>query len=593
MLKLFRYLSPYRWQVVFVLVFVFLQTLSDLYLPTLMSDIVDEGVLKQNTPYIWRVGAFMLLVAAGGGLCSVAASYLSAKSAAGFGRIVRSKVFSHVEHFSLHQFDRIGTSSLITRTTNDITQLQQVLIMMMRMMVMAPLMCIGGIIMAVSQDAKLSLVFIVVLPLLAFVIYAVMRKGIPLFKAMQKKIDKLNLVLREGLMGIRVIRSFDRTRHETERFEEANADLTDTAVRVNKLMAVMFPLMMLVMNLSIVAIVAIGAVRIGNNDLQVGSLMAFIQYAMQIMFSLMMGSMMFVMLPRASASAARIQEVLDMEGGTENHVREVRGTDGKPAAGNGTAAWPKTEGGKRGYVTFERVSFRYPGAEEAALSDISFEAGPGEVTAIIGGTGSGKSTLVSLIPRFYDVNEGRVLVDGIDVRDMEPERLRAKIGFVPQKAMLFTGTVADNIRYGKEDATDEEIRRAAEIAQAADFIAKMEQGYGSLIAQGGNNVSGGQKQRLSIARALVRKPEIYVFDDSFSALDFKTDAKLRAALKTETTEATVLIVAQRVSTVMDADRIIVLDEGRIAGIGKHAELMQTSEVYREIVFSQLSEEESA
>lgn len=576
MLKLFRYLKPFRWQVAGALLFVFLQTLSDLYLPTLMSDIVDEGVSKQNTPYIWRLGSVMLLVAAAGGLCSVASSYLSARSALGFGRIVRGKVFSHVESFSLQEFDRIGTSSLITRTTNDITQLQQVLIMIMRMMVTAPLMCIGGIIMATSQDPKLSLVFVVALPLLAFVIYAVVRKGVPLFKAMQKKIDKLNLVLREGLTGIRVIRSFDRTRHETERFEEANSDLTNTAIRVNKIMAVLFPLMMLIMNLSTVVIVAIGAVRIADNDLQIGSLMAFIQYASQIMFSLMMGSMMFVMLPRASASAARINEVLDMQPTIED----------KPD----TKAPAKDDSG---YLFFDNVTFSYPGAEQPAISGVTFEAGPGEITAIIGGTGSGKSTLVGLIPRFYDVSGGRVLVDGIDVRELPQEELRNRIGFVPQKAILFTGTVADNIRYGKEDASDGEVRHAAEIAQAAGFISRMEQGYDSRIAQGGSNVSGGQKQRLSIARALVRKPEIYVFDDSFSALDFKTDAQLRAALKMETTEATVIIVAQRVSTVMDANRIIVLDEGKVAGIGSHRELLESCEIYREIVLSQLSEEETA
>ncbi|QAY67817.1 ABC transporter ATP-binding protein [Paenibacillus protaetiae] len=576
MLKLFRFLKPFRVQVIFVFVFVFLQTLSDLYLPTLMSDIVDYGVMKGDNAYIWRIGGFMLLVAAAGGLCSVAASYMSSRSALGFGRMVRGKVFSHVENFSQQEFDRIGTASLITRTTNDITQLQQVLVMMMRLMITAPLMCIGGIIMAVSKDAKLSLVFVVVLPLLALVIYLVVRRGIPYFKAMQVKIDKLNRVLREGLTGIRVIRSFDRVRHEKERFDEASSDLTNTAVRVNKIMAVLFPLMMLVMNVSTVAILAIGAVRIDHNDLQIGSLMAFIQYASQIMFSLMMGSMMFVMVPRASASAGRINEVLDMEPAMKDIT--------SPAA---------LQEGYQGYIEFDHVTFSYPGAEEPAISDISFRASPGEVTAIIGGTGSGKSTLVGLIPRFYDAGSGSVRVDGLDVRDMTQEQLRAKIGFVPQKAVLFTGTVADNIRYGKDGATDEEVRHAAEIAQASGFIDEMEKGYDSVIEQGGNNVSGGQKQRLSIARALVRKPEIYVFDDSFSALDFKTDAKLRAALKSETTDATVLIVAQRVSTVMDADRIIVLDEGKVSGIGTHQELMETSEVYREIVSSQLSEEEIA
>ncbi|MFX3633854.1 MAG: ABC transporter ATP-binding protein [Candidatus Pristimantibacillus sp.] len=575
MLKLFRFLQRYRLFVVLVLIFVFLQTLSDLYLPTLMADIVDIGLQKGDNAYIWKIGGFMLLIAAAGGICSIAASYFSSKAAVGFGKTVRSKVFAHVENFSLQEFDKIGTASLITRTTNDITQVQQVLIMILRMMVMAPMMCIGGIIMAVSKDAKLSLIFVIVLPVLAGAIWAVVRKGIPLFKAMQLKIDKLNLVLREGLTGIRVIRSFDRIDHENKKFDNANADLTNTAVKVNKIMAVLMPLMMLVMNLSTVAIIAIGGIRIDNGDLQVGSLMAFIQYAMQIMFSLLMVSMMLVMIPRAQASAVRINEVLEMEVTVKDKTEST------------------STGLKKGYVEFSGVTFSYPGAEQPALSDISFRAGPGEITAIIGGTGSGKSTLVSLIPRFYDIDSGTILVDGVDIRDVSQQSLRQKIGFVPQKAVLFTGTVADNIKYGKEDATEEQIRHAAEIAQASDFIQAMELGYDSAIAQGGNNVSGGQKQRLSIARALIRRPEIYVFDDSFSALDFKTDAKLRAALKSETVDSTVLLVAQRVSTVMDADRIIVLDDGRVAGIGNHRELMQTSEVYREIVSSQLSEEEIA
>lgn len=575
MLKLFRYLKPFRLLVVGVLVFVFLQTLSDLYLPTLMADIVDKGVSQGDRAYIWKIGGYMLLVAAAGGICSVLASYYSSKSAMGFGRDVRTKVFRHVENFSLQEFDKIGTASLITRTTNDITQVQQVLIMILRMMITAPMMCIGGIIMAISKDAKLSLVFVVVIPVLAGAIFLVVRKGIPLFKAMQVKIDKLNLVLREGLTGIRVIRSFDRISYENKKFDAANADLTDTAVRVNKIMAVLMPLMMLIMNISTIVIIAIGGIRIDNGNMEIGSLMAFIQYGMQIMFSLLMMSMMLIMIPRAQASAVRINEVLEM-------IPTLSDKD-----------VTKKNNGKEGYVEFKGVTFSYPGAEQPALSDISFQAGPGEITAIIGGTGAGKSTLVSLIPRFYDVDAGQIIIDGMDIRDMSQEDLRHKIGFVPQKAVLFTGTVAENIRYGHEDATDEDVAHAASIAQASEFIGKMEQGYDSMIAQGGNNVSGGQKQRLSIARALVRRPEVYVFDDSFSALDFKTDAKLRAALKSEVGNATVMLVAQRVSTVMDADRIIVLDEGRIAGIGNHRELMQTCEVYKEIVSSQLSEEEIA
>ncbi|MFC6457267.1 ABC transporter ATP-binding protein [Paenibacillus vulneris] len=567
------FLQPYRWPAAAVLVLIFLQSLSDLYLPTLMADIVDKGIVEGDIPYIFRIGGFMLLVAAGGAICSVAASFLSARTASGFGLNVRSRVFSHVENFSLQEFDRIGTASLITRTTNDITQVQQVLTMMLRMMISAPMMCIGGIIMAVSKDATLSLVLVVVIPVLAAAIAIIASRGMPLFKALQMKLDKLNLVLREGLTGIRVIRSFNRIEHEQQRFQEANRDLTATATKVNRIMAAMMPVMMLVMNFSSMAIIWFGSIRISSGYMQVGDLMAFLQYAMQIMFSLIMMSMMFVMIPRASVSAGRINEVLGMTPTLEN-----------PAHGRQT-------GERKGYIEFDRVSFSYPGAEQPALSNISFSVSPGEITAIIGGTGSGKSTLISLIPRFYDVSSGSIRVDGVDVREMTQQTLRGKIGLVPQKAVLFSGTIADNIRYGKEDATDEELRHAAAVAQATEFISAMPEGFDSVIAQGGTNVSGGQKQRLSIARALVRRPEIYVFDDSFSALDFKTDAKLRAALKAETGDATVIIVAQRVSTVMDADRIIVLEDGRIAGIGNHHELMASCGVYREIVASQLSEEE--
>ncbi|AIQ14906.1 ABC transporter ATP-binding protein [Paenibacillus durus] len=581
MIKLFKQLKPFSLPIAVILLLVFLQSMGDLYLPTLMSDIVDRGIVRQEQAYIWRIGGFMLLVAGGGAICSIISSFLSAKVAMGFGRNTRSRVFSHVENFTLTEFDKLGTASLITRTTNDITQVQTVLMMLLRMMVGAPMMMIGGIIMAVSENAKLSLVFVVVIPVLALAIAYVGIKGLPLFKANQLKLDNLNLVLREHLIGIRVIRSFNRIQHEQKRFSAANKDLTDTAIKVNKIMALLMPMMMFVMNFSMIGILYFGGMRIDSGELQVGSLMAFIQYAMQIMFSLIMVSMMFVLIPRASASAIRINEVLDM-------VPEI--TDPKV---NTSLANQPPQPDLHGCVDFKNVSFSYPGAEQPALSDISFSARPGEVTAIIGGTGSGKSTLLSLIPRFYDVVEGEVLVDGVDVRNLTQEELRDKIGYVPQKAVLFTGTVTENIRYGMKEATDEEVQHAAEVAQALDFVSEMKDGFDSEIAQGGGNISGGQKQRLSIARALVRKPEIYLFDDSFSALDFKTDAKLRAALRGETLESTVLIVAQRVSTVMDADRIIVLEEGRIAGIGSHSELLASSDVYREIVASQLSEEEIA
>lgn len=575
MIKLFRFLKPYRVSLVLVFVLIFLQSFANLYLPALMANIVDVGIAKGDIAYILRVGGFMLLVTIVGMICAVSASFFSSRTAIGFGRIIRGKIFAHVENFSLHEFDTVSTASLITRTTNDTTQVQQILIIMLTMMASAPMMCIGGIILAVSQDAALSWILVGVIPIVIIAILVIMRNAIPLFNIMQVKLDKLNLVLDEGLTGVRVIRAFDRIDSEKKRFDEANVDLMNVAIKVNRIVGALMPIMMLVLNLSTVAILWFGGILVGNGAMQIGSLIAFLQYATQILFGLLMMSMMFVMLPRAAASATRINEVLAM-------VPEIKDAETVVQADQ-----------QRGYVEFRDVTFSYPGAEEPALSHISFDAAPGQVTAIIGGTGSGKSTLVSLMPRFYDVDNGSILIDGVDVRKMSQEHLRAKIGFVPQKAVLFSGTIAENISYGKEDATEEEIRHAADIAQATEFISEMKDGIDSVIAQGGTNVSGGQKQRLSIARALVRRPEIYVFDDSFSALDFKTDARLRMALRKETTDATVFIVAQRVSTVMDADQIIVLDDGRVAGIGNHRELMETCEVYREIVSSQLSLEEIA
>ncbi|MEK4646711.1 ABC transporter ATP-binding protein [Exiguobacterium sp. FSL W8-0210] len=574
MIKLLKRLTVYKWAVLAVLVLVFAQSMSDLYLPTLMADIIDKGVVTGDTAYIWKIGAVMLGITGIGALAAVAASYYSSKASMGLGRDIRRQVFNHIERFSLQEFDQVGTASLITRTTNDITQVQQVVIMMLRMVVSAPIMFIGGLIMAVSKDAKLSLVIVAAMPVLVLSILLILWKGVPLFGKVQKRLDRLNLVLRENLTGIRVIRAFNRERDEQVRLTKANADLTEVSIKVNKIMAFLMPVMMLVMNLTVVGVIWFGGIRIDNGGMQIGDLMAFIQYVMQIMFALVMASVMFVMIPRAAVSAKRINEVLEMtptmtDEGTQTADRE------------------------KGTLVFDRVTFRYPGAETPVLSDISFTARPGEVTAVIGGTGSGKSTLVNLIPRFYDVTEGSIRVNGVNSQDVPQEELRSKIGFVPQKALLFTGTIAENIRFGKEDATDEEVAHAAQIAQATDFIERMPDGYDARIEQGGSNVSGGQKQRLSIARALVRRPDLYVFDDSFSALDFKTDAALRKALREETREATVLIVAQRVSTVIDADQIIVLDEGKVAGIGTHDELFANNAVYQEIVKSQLSEEEIA
>jgi ATP-binding cassette, subfamily B, multidrug efflux pump len=573
MIKLLRFLKPYRMTVILVTILAFAQSIANLYLPTLLADIIDKGVLAKDTGYIWRTGGVMLLVTLGGTICAIIGAYYGARAATGFGKGIRASIFNHVTRFSLHEFDSVSTASLITRTTNDTTQVQQVMVMILLMLITAPMLAIGGIILAVHEDAQLSLVLVVAIPILVGAILLLMTKAIPLFQVMQVKLDKLNLILDEGLTGVRVVRAFDRVRSEEQRFDQANADLTDVAIRVNRLVAVLMPIMMLVLNGSSVAILWFGANLVNSGNMQIGALPAFLLYAMQILFAMLMVSMMFILLPRSEASAKRINEILAM----------------KPEIADAEQVKAPTE--LKGWLEFEDVTFSYPGAEEPAISQISFQAKPGQVTAIIGGTGAGKSTLVNLIPRFYDIDSGHIRVDGTDVRELSQETLRSKIGFVPQKAVLFSGTIAENIRYGKPDATDEEIRYAAEVAQALDFISEMPTGFDSEIAQGGTNVSGGQKQRLSIARALVRKPEIYIFDDSFSALDFKTDARLREALKEETRTSTVLIVSQRVSTVMGADQILVLDDGHIAGIGTHRELMDSSDVYREIVSSQLSMEE--
>ncbi|EAC8185096.1 ABC transporter ATP-binding protein [Listeria monocytogenes] len=574
MMKLMKRLKPYWLSITAVLVLTFGQVIGQLYLPTLMSNIIDKGVVTGDTDYIWSTGMKMLLISFASVILSVIVVYLASRISMGFGKELRDKIFTKVEDFSLQEFDKVGTSSLITRTTNDVVQIQNVLYMMMRLMVMAPIMLLGGIIMAVGRDAKLSLIFVVVLPLLLLLVVILGGKAMPMFKSLQKKMDKLNRVIREGLTGIRVVRSFNRNEDELEKFEEANADYATTAIKVNRLLSLMSPLMMLLMNLTSIAIVWIGSIFIGNGDMQVGDLMAFIQYAMQIMMSFMMLSAVFIMIPRAGASAERINEVLDMNAEILNPENPKTSTP--PAK-----------------LSFEHVTFRYEGAEKPVIEDITFEANAGETIAIIGSTGAGKSTLINMIPRFYDVESGVVKINGIDVREMDQSSLRQKIGLVPQKAVLFTGTIASNMRYGKEDATDEEIWEALRTAQAENFVSKLATGLGSRVEQGGNNFSGGQKQRLSIARSLIRKPEIYIFDDSFSALDFKTDAKLREALKAETTEAVTLIVAQRITSVVNSDQIIVMNEGKIAGMGTHEELKESNQIYQEIMRSQLSEEEIA
>ncbi len=517
----------------------------------------------------------MLVVAILSSVCAISANLLSSRIAAGFGRDIRNKIFKTVEGYSLSEFNKIGTASLITRTTNDVTQVQTVIAMGFRFLLFSPIMCIGGIVMAFTRDKELSVVLAVSIPALLLSMLGVAKFIVPLFKLMQSKIDRLNLVMRESLIGIRVIRAFNKTNFDKQKFDYTNKELTGVSIKANRIMAFMQPLMMIIMNLTSVAIIWFGGVRIGNGDMQIGDMMAFLQYAMQIMMSVIMVAMMYVMVPRAQVSANRINEILVME----SDINDPKN--------------PKSASNQKGYVEFDNVTFSYPGAEKPVIENITFSAKPGEVTAIIGGTGSGKSTLINLIPRFYDITDGSIKVNGVDIQEMSQQELRSKIGFVAQGAVLFSGTVFENIRFGKNDATDDEVFHAAKVAQAYDFVSQMPDGFNSSISQGGTNISGGQKQRLSIARAIVRKPEIYIFDDSFSALDFKTDAKLRAALRQETQQSTVLIVAQRISTVMDADRIIVLDNGSISGIGTHKELMESCEIYKEFVSSQLSEGEIA
>jgi len=551
------------------------QALANLYIPNLMSNIINNGIAKFNTAYIWRTGGIMVLVAVGGTICALVGIYFSSRLSTRMARILRQQIFDKVQSFSLHEFDTVSTASLITRTTNDTTQIQQLAVMMTSIFVTAPITLIVGIILALNQDISLSWVLVAIVPILVSIIIVLLVKAIPLFTIMQVKLDKLNLILDENLTGVRVVRAFDRIKHEEERFDKANLDVTSVAIKVNQLVATMMPVMMLLINVSSIAIIWFGSRRVAAGQLQIGAMFAFLQYAVQILLSLLFVALVFVMIPRAEASAKRINEIMAMRPEI-NDPLQVKKADKK-----------------HGFIEFKNVTFSYHGAEKPALENISFKALPGKVTAIIGGTGSGKSTLVNLIPRFYDVEKGKILVDGLDVREMSQKTLRAKIGFVPQKAILFSGTIKDNLLYGKEGANDKEIKHAAYIAQASEFINKMSDGFDSLIAQGGTNVSGGQQQRLSIARALVKKPEIYVFDDTFSALDFKTDAKLRTALKGEIRYSTVIMVSQRVSTVMDADQIIVLDEGRAVGIGTHHQLMKSCDLYRGIVSSQLSAEDIA
>ena len=576
MIALLRtYLRPYVRPLALVVTLLVVQAIATLYLPELNANIINNGVAKGDDAYILSTGGVMLGISFVVVVCAIIAVYWGSKTGMSFGRDVRSSIFRKVESFSQAELNRFGTASLITRNTNDVQQVQMVVLMGLNMMIIAPILAVGGVIMALRQDVPLAGILVVILPIMAVIIGSLMVRALPMFQAVQRKVDRVNQVTREALSGIRVIRAFVRTEHEEERFDVANRDLTATSLQVNRLFALMIPLLMLVFNMSTVAILWFGSLRVASGEMPIGNLIAFLQYVMQILMAVMMAVFMFVMVPRAVVSAGRIQEVL----------RTV------PAIGDPDV--PATPAAGVGAVEFRDVEFRYPGAQDPVLRGISFRVEPGQTTAIVGSTGSGKSTLINLIPRFYDVTEGSLTIDGTDTRTLRRDDLWARIGLIPQKAFLFTGTIASNLRFGKADATEDELWTALRVAQAESFVRDLDGGLESPVTQGGTNLSGGQRQRLAIARALVKRPEIYVFDDSFSALDFKTDALLRAALAREIEDATVIIVAQRVGTIMGADRIVVLDGGTIAGIGTHVELMATCETYREIVYSQLSQEEAA
>jgi ATP-binding cassette subfamily B protein len=566
-----RHLPPYATPVAIVAVLVLIQSIANLYLPNLNADIINNGVTKGDTDYILRTGGIMLALTLLLGVLSIVSVYFASLTSMGVGRDVRSAIFERVQYFSAREMNRFGTPSLITRNTNDVQQVQLFLQIALTILVTAPIMAIGGIIMAVREDATLSLILVVIVPLMALVIGTLLIIAVPLFRQMQVKIDKLTQVLREQITGIRVLRAFIRARSERERFERANADLTATALRVNRIFALAMPSLLGIMNLSTVAILWFGGHLVDSGDMPIGNLTAFLMYIFQILFAVMMAVFMVILVPRAEASAQRIDEVL----------RTVPSVVDPPS--------PVEPERLTGLIGFEDVTFAYPHSERPVLHDLSFQLRPGETTAIIGGTGSGKTTVIALITRGFDVTGGRILVDGVDVRERSLEHLWGRIGLVPQAAYLFKGTVAENLRFGNESASDADLWRALEVAQARDFVASMPTQLDAPIDQGGTNVSGGQRQRLAIARALVKRPAIYLFDDCFSALDAATDARLRMALRAETTEATVVIVAQRVSTILHADRIIVIDEGRIVGSGTHAELMASSSEYREIVESQLGE----
>ncbi|WP_329131769.1 ABC transporter ATP-binding protein/permease [Streptomyces sp. NBC_01476] len=576
LIRLLRsHLGPYKRPIGLLVLLQLVQTIATLYLPTLNADIIDNGVVKGDTGYIMSTGGIMLGVTVVQVCCAIGAVFFGARTAMAIGRDIRAAVFNKVQTFSAREVGQFGAPSLITRTTNDVQQVQMLVLMTFTLMVSAPIMCVGGIVLALGQDVPLSALLLVVVPVLGISVSLIIRRLRPLFRTMQTRVDTVNRVLREQITGIRVIRAFVKDDYEQQRFGAANDELTSVSLATGRLLALMFPVVMAVVNVSSVAVLWFGAHRIDSGGMQIGALTAFLSYLMQILMSVMMATFMFMMVPRAEVCAERIEEVLD----TESSVV--------------LPAHPVTTLRRHGELELSAVDFAYPGAEAAVLRGVDLVARPGQTTAVIGSTGSGKSTLLGLIPRLYDATGGRVLVDGEDVSRLDAALLSQTVGLVPQKPYLFSGTVASNLRYGKPEATDEELWHALEVAQAKDFVSALEGGLDAPIAQGGTNVSGGQRQRLAIARVLVRRPEIYLFDDSFSALDYATDAALRRALARETSEATVVIVAQRVSTIRDAHRIVVLDEGRVVGTGTHAELMLNNETYREIVLSQLTEQEAA
>jgi ATP-binding cassette subfamily B protein len=576
LIRLLRaHLRPYRKPLALLVLLQLLQTSATLYLPTLNADIIDNGVVKGDTGYILSFGALMIGISLVQVVCNVGAVYLGARTASALGRDVRAAIFDRVQSYSARELGQFGAPSLITRTTNDVQQVQMLTLMTFTLVASAPIMCVGGIVLALGLDVPLSGVLVAVVPLLAICVTFLVRRLRPLFRSMQVRLDTVNRVLREQISGNRVIRAFVRDEYEKDRFAGANRELTEVALGTGRILALMFPMVMTVVNLSSIAVLWFGAHRIDSGGMQIGDLTAFLAYLMQIVMSVMMATFMFMMMPRAEVCAERIQEVLD----TSSSVVP-------PTA-------PVLELRRHGHLELRGAGFRYPGAEEPVLRHIDLVARPGETTAVIGSTGSGKSTLLGLVPRLFDATEGEVLVNGVDVRELAPELIARTVGMVPQKPYLFAGTVATNLRYGNPEASDEELWHALEVAQAKEFVSALEGGLDAPIAQGGTNVSGGQRQRLAIARTLVQRPEIYLFDDSFSALDYATDAALRAALARETAEATVVIVAQRVATIREADRILVLDEGRVVGAGRHGELMADNETYREIVLSQLTEAEAA